>query len=299
VNNLQTVAKMADLRTDFEVSQKQVEIDLLHKESEIQELRVKRNRYFLYAIGIALLSALILSIGLYRRFLFIRRTNKIIADEKNRSDQLLLNILPEETASELKKNGFVKAKKFESVTILFTDFKNFTEYAEQLSPEKLVETVDLYFSKFDEIIERYGLEKIKTVGDSYMCAGGIPFTMEDHALKVTQAAIDILNFVEEVKKSDRPIGFDVRIGINTGPVVAGVVGTKKFVYDIWGDAVNLASRMESSSKPGKVNVSQNTYEIIKDNYECTFRGAVKMKHNRTMNMYFVNESNPLDWAQQN
>jgi class 3 adenylate cyclase len=232
----------------------------------------------------------LLAFGVYRRYKFIKRTNVIIEEEKNRSDHLLLNILPEETALELKQNGKVRAKKFESVTVLFTDFEGFTQYAEKLPPEKLVESVDYYFSKFDEIMEKYNLEKIKTVGDCYMCAGGLPFSTNDHAYKMVHAALEIATFVKDSKNNNpqNDTRFEIRIGINSGPVVAGVVGTKKFAYDIWGDTVNIASRMESNSQPGKINVSKNTYELIKDTFDCHYRGEIEVKNRGMMKMYFVN-----------
>ena len=204
---------------------------------------------------------------------------------------LLLNILPSETAQELKENGKVKAKRFESVTVLFTDFQGFTLSSQNFSPEKLVTSVDYYFSEFDKIIGEYGLEKIKTIGDSYMCAGGLPFPSEDHPEKVIEAAREIVRFMEEAhEKKDPEIAyFDIRLGINTGPVVAGVVGTKKFAYDIWGDTVNVAARMESSSKPGKINISENTYALVKNLYNCTFRGKIDVKNRGSMNMYYVND----------
>lgn len=283
VNNIKSVQKMADLRTDFEVSKKQVEVDLLN-------LQKRNQRIVVIATTIALVLIFLLAIGLYRRNAFIKRTNIIIREEKNRSENLLLNILPAETAMELKQSGKVLAKRFESVTVLFTDFKSFTHYAENLSPEKLVESVDFYFSKFDEIIESYGLEKIKTVGDSYMCAGGLPFPTEDHAYKMVLAAFEITEFVNDSQKPgiENEIRFEIRIGINTGPVVAGVVGTKKFAYDIWGDTVNIASRMESNSTPGKINVSENTYLLIKDVFDCEYRGEIDVKNRGKMKMYFVN-----------
>jgi class 3 adenylate cyclase len=175
---------------------------------------------------------------------------------------------------------------------MFTDFKGFTQYAITLPPEKLVETIDYYFSKFDAIVEKYGLEKIKTVGDSYMCAGGLPFPTSDHADKMVNAAIEIAQFVQESKKhhDEDLVRLDIRIGINTGPVVAGVVGTKKFAYDIWGDTVNIASRMESNSEPGRINVSENTYELVKHAFDCESRGEIHMKNRGNMKMYFVNHA---------
>ena len=285
VTNLKAVQQMADLRTDYEVSQKQSEVDLLNQG--------KKNRQIM-AVSSAVSAALVflLAFGMYRRYKFIKRTNVIIEEEKNRSDSLLLNILPAETANELKQNGKVLAKKFESVTVLFTDFEGFTHYAEKLSPEKLVESVDYYFSKFDEIMEKYDLEKIKTVGDCYMCAGGLPFPIEDHAFKMMHAAFEIAEFVTH-SKNNNPMEhtrFEIRIGINSGPVVAGVVGTKKFAYDIWGDTVNIASRMESNSEPGKINVSENTYELIKDAFDCDYRGEIEVKNRGMMKMYFVNNN---------
>ncbi|MFD2518369.1 adenylate/guanylate cyclase domain-containing protein [Salinimicrobium flavum] len=282
IRNVETVEEMANLRTNFEVARKQTEVDLLNEQ--------KRNqRTVVIATVIALFLLVLLAIGLYRRNRYIGRTRKIIEKEKNRSELLLLNILPQETAMELKENGKVRAKRFESVSVLFTDFKNFTHFAENLSPEELVESVDFYFSQFDVIVEKYGLEKIKTVGDAYMCAGGVPFPTEDHAIKIVEAACEMVEFVNQSKTldSEKETRFDIRIGINTGPVVAGVVGTKKFSYDIWGDAVNIAARMESTSETGKINVSENTYQLVKDHFKCDYRGEIQVKNKGMMKMYFV------------
>jgi len=201
----------------------------------------------------------------------------------------LLNILPEQTAEELKDKGKVQAKRFDSVSVMFTDFKDFTTYSDKLSPEELVDSIDFYYSKFDDIIEKHGLEKIKTVGDAYMCAGGLPFPTRDHPIKMVEAALEIAEFVNESKKvdPDSKSRFDIRIGINTGSVVAGVVGKKKFAYDIWGDTVNIASRMESNSDPGKINISDNTYQLVKNQYKCTYRGEIQAKNKGMMKMYFV------------
>jgi class 3 adenylate cyclase len=272
VTNLEGIAKMADLRTNYEVSQKQVEVDLLNQQ--------KRNQ--LIILGFT--SLLLLTLFWYYR---------TISKEKKKSEKLLLNILPEETAKELKKHGKVKAKKFDSVTVLFTDFKGFTSYAENLSPEVLVESIDYYFSKFDTIMETYGLEKIKTIGDAYMCAGGLNKSNTNHAHKMVRAAIDIAEFVKKSKQNtNNNARFEIRIGISTGPVVAGIVGIKKFAYDIWGDTVNIASRMESNSEPGKINISQQTYTLVKDNFDCDFRGQLAVKNRGSLNMYFVKSEIP-------
>ncbi len=266
--NIEKVQQLANLRTDFEVSQKQVEVELLETQ--------KRNQLIVLGfIGLLLLA----SLWFYRT----------ISKEKKKSEKLLLNILPEDTAKELKASGKVKAQQYDSVTVLFTDFKGFTSYSEHLSPEALVETVDFYFSKFDTIIDKHGLEKIKTIGDAYMCAGGLHDSQKDHAQRMVHAAFEIAAFVEATKKdiAASDLTFDIRIGINSGPVVAGVVGTKKFAYDIWGDTVNVASRMESMSEPGKINISSSTYELIKSDFDCDYRGEIEAKNRGKIKMYFV------------
>lgn len=266
--NIEKVQQLADQRTNFEVSQKQIEVELL-------ETKTRNQLIILGFVGLSLLA----SLWFYRT----------ISKEKKKSEKLLLNILPEDTAKELKIHGSVKAKKHESVTVFFSDFKGFTSYSEKLSPEALVETVNFYFSKFDEIIYKHGLEKIKTIGDAYMCAGGLHDSETDHAQRMVRAAFEIATFVEETKKdvAASDLTFDIRIGINTGPVVAGVVGTKKFAYDIWGDTVNVASRMESMSEPGKINISHSTYELIKEDVDCEYRGAIEAKNRGKVKMYFV------------
>lgn len=282
VNNIAAVQKNANLRTEFEVEKKQVELDL-----EIQKQQTQRFINLGTYGGLILMSLLVF--GLFRRNKYIKRTTKIIDEERKKSDNLLLNLLPEEAAEELKVKGRVEAKKFESVTVLFTDFKGFTEYAENLPPEKLVKSVDFYFSKFDEIIEKYNLEKIKTIGDAYMCAGGLPFPSDDHAERMANAAIEMLAYVTETKKKHAvdEVRFDIRIGIHSGPVVAGVVGKNKFAYDIWGDTVNIASRMESSCEVGKINISGSTHELIKEKFNFEERGNIKIKNRSAIDMYYL------------
>ncbi|MEP0132961.1 MAG: adenylate/guanylate cyclase domain-containing protein [Eudoraea sp.] len=289
--NVETDDKIRGLQFDFDLEKKEDEIGLLEQEAQIADLQAKRQKYVIYGTVLGLLLVFMLAVGSYKRYRYVKKTNKIIEEEKNRSENLLLNILPDETALELKQNGKVKAKKFESVTVMFTDFKGFTSYSQNLSPELLVKTVDYYFSKFDAIMEKYDLEKIKTIGDAYMCAGGLPFPTKDHPYKMVQAAFEIAQVMEEtrLKPPKDIVPFDVRIGINTGVIIAGVVGTRKFAYDIWGDTVNVAARMESLSEPGKVNVSQSTYLLIRDRYNCEHRGQIHVKNKGMMDMYFVNE----------
>lgn len=287
--NLEADDKIRGLQFDFDLQKKDDELDLAKKEVQISELLAKRQKYVIYGTVLGLILVFVLAVGAYKRERYVKKTNKIIEKEKNRSEKLLLNILPEETALELKENGKVAAKKFESVTVMFTDFKGFTRYSESLSPEELVQAVDYFFSKFDAVMDKYELEKIKTIGDAYMCAGGLPFPTDDHHLKMVQAGFEIAQIMEEAKKNTEGgiMNIDVRIGINTGPVVAGVVGTRKFAYDIWGDAVNVASRMESMSEPGKINVSKSTYLLIRDTYNCEHRGQIHVKNKGMMDMYFV------------
>ncbi len=217
------------------------------------------------------------------------RTNEL-AEEKKKSDELLLNILPVEIAEELKSKGTTTPEKFEMVTVMFTDFKGFTKLSENLSPEELVEEIDTCFSAFDRIIGKFGLEKIKTIGDAYMCVGGLPIPNSTHAEDAVNAGKEIVEFMKmhgsKRMKENKP-AFEIRVGLHTGPVIAGVVGSKKFVYDIWGDTVNTASRMESSSEEGKINISGTTHEIIREKFKCTYRGKIEAKNKGEIEMYFV------------
>jgi class 3 adenylate cyclase len=275
VNNIRSVQKMADLRTDYEVAQKQVEVDLLNQEKRNQHIIVLS---LLIILGLA-------SIILVTLYWFYR----IISKEKKRSESLLLNILPAETARELKRYGKVEAVKFDQVTVLFTDFVEFSKYAEYVEPEQLVRSIDFYFKGFDEITTKYGLEKIKTIGDSYMCACGLPTANHAHARNVVQAAREMIELVrKELHAPDMLSHFDIRIGIHTGPVVAGIVGIKKWQYDIWGDTVNIASRMESMSQHGRINLSETTYNEIKNEFSCEYRGEIEVKNRGSLKMYFLN-----------
>jgi class 3 adenylate cyclase len=222
----------------------------------------------------------------------LRRKNEIIEAERKRSDDLLKNILPEEVAEELKEKGEAQAVQFNLVTVLFTDFKGFTAMSEKVSAQDLVRDLNDCFSAFDHIAEKYGIEKIKTIGDAYMAAGGLPVPNKTHAADVVGAAFEMRNFIADGKARKMAAGlpyFEIRIGIHTGPVVAGIVGVKKFQYDIWGDTVNTASRMESSGEVGRVNISEVTYELIKGDsrFEFESRGLVAAKGKGDLQMYFV------------
>ena len=227
---------------------------------------------------------------------FFMQRNRIVKEkkisdiEKKRSEELLLNILPYEVAQELKQTGQCQAKTYSMVTVMFADFKDFTSVSEKVSAELLVDEINFCFSAFDNILQKHKVEKIKTVGDAYMCASGLPVLNYTHAVDLVTAAIEIRNFILNRKKEKEVKGeipFEIRIGIHTGPVVAGIVGVKKFAYDIWGDTVNIASRIESSGEAGKVNISGNTYELVKDKFACTHRGKIEAKHKGEIDMYFV------------
>lgn len=223
--------------------------------------------------------------------IFFRQRNNI-SKEKARSEALLLNILPAQVAEELKQFGEAEPKNFEQVTVLFTDFKDFTELSVKLSPKELIKELNACFSVFDQICETYHVEKIKTIGDAYMAAGGLPIPNKNNATDVLKAAVEMRNYIEVQKTKRKEQGqtyFDIRIGIHTGPVIAGIVGVKKFQYDIWGDAVNTASRLESSCEIGKINISQQTYLLVKDDPTFKFeaRGKVHAKGKGEMEMYYV------------
>lgn len=281
IYNVETAEKLANQRTEFEVEQKQVALDLETEKRRSQQI-------ISIATGASALLIGFLAFVLFRNNKVINQTNRVIQAEKDKSEKLLLNILPGETAQELKDKGKVTAKRYENASVLFADFVGFTKYAAQLSPEALVKTIDYYFTRFDEIMDSYGLEKIKTIGDAYMVASGLPSYKKDHTLHLVKAAIDMKNFVQEhIEKEGLQDTLNIRIGLNTGPVVAGVVGSSKFAYDIWGDTVNTASRMESHSISGKINISDTTYQVVKDHFRCTKRQPIEVKSKGFIDMYFV------------
>ncbi|MBS1608572.1 MAG: response regulator [Bacteroidetes bacterium] len=224
------------------------------------------------------------------RTLEIENQKLLVETAKTKSDSLLLNILPAEIAEELKLFGRSYTRKHQQVSVLFADIKDFTSITEQITPEKLVTQLDEVFRAFDNIVEKYDIEKIKTIGDAYMCACGLPRVNRDNAINTVKAALDMQEFMRGFALSSRiqnlPV-FDMRIGIHTGPVIAGVVGNRKFVYDIWGDTVNLAAQMEQRGEPGKINISGCTYELVKDMFPCSYRGKISAKNRGEVDMYFV------------
>lgn len=206
--------------------------------------------------------------------------------EKQKSDDLLLNILPHEVAEELKNTGKTEAQHYDEVSVLFTDFVSFTSISQKLGVGELIHELNENFTAFDHIMEKHGLEKIKTIGDAYLAVSGLPIKNYLHANAAILAALDILDYVEERKKTS-PYALNIRIGIHSGPLVAGIIGVKKFAFDIWGDTVNTAARMEQNSESGKINISANTYELVQDTFVCESREVISVKGKGDMEMYFV------------
>ncbi len=286
-----------------EMTKQQLEQEVLLNRAKMDaqdaQMEVQRNRNIMNMAILAAGALIILALVIYGRYRSSRRAkrtleekNKMIQHERERSDELLLNILPAPIANELKEYGKASAKQYKEVTVLFSDFKNFTKVAEALTPEELVKELDKCFKAFDFIITQYSdVEKIKTIGDAYMCASGLTErrTLPNNIIK---AALEMQEFLEEYKQERIRMGkpyFEARIGLHTGPVVAGVVGVNKFAYDIWGDTVNIAARMEANSMEGQVNISEDTYKRVKYNFECEYRGKVQAKNKGAVDMYFVKQ----------
>lgn len=271
-------------KRELAIKAEQAKRDMLAA-NEIAKQKLLRNGFL---VGFAVMV-------FFAAIFFLQRNR--IAKEKKRSEELLLNILPKEVAEELKAKGSAQARQIDQVTVLFTDFKGFTQLSEALSPQELVAEIHFCFSEFDRIMQKYGVEKIKTIGDAYMAAGGLPTPNTSNALDVVRAALEVQAFINTRKKSlgnaKKPI-WEMRIGIHTGPVVAGIVGIKKFQYDIWGDTVNIASRMETSCEVGRINISGSTYQHVKDSFPCTFRGKIAAKGKGDIDMYFLDEKSAMD-----
>lgn len=219
----------------------------------------------------------------------------LISSEKTKSDSLLKNILPKKIAEELKERGKAKPHHYPAATVMFTDFVNFTQICKHLSPIELVNELDTYFAELDNIIEKHNLEKIKTIGDAYLCVGGLPEANKRNPIDVVLAAFEILDFIERINELQRNLHFPVwqlRIGLHTGELVAGVVGKKKFAYDIWGETVNIASRMQTAGMPNKINISEATHQYIAPYFLCQARGKILTKNLGEMDMYFVENLKP-------
>ncbi len=258
--------------------------------------------YFLYVLLMVFLIVLIFKWRAYyfakERFklenIINERTEEIVI-QKEKADNLLERVLPKTTAKELKSGQKAGPYHYNMVTVLFSDIQGFTKISEQLDSEHLIDELDRFFLQFDSVVEKFNIEKIKTIGDAYMCAGGIPEKNRTNPIEVVLAAMEMQQYMKSLKmktdEGNRQI-WDLRIGIDTGPVVAGVLGRKKISYDIWGGTVNTASRMEASGQPGKINITENTYMLIKDFFRCQYRGKMPVKYKGEIDMYFVEGFNP-------
>ncbi|MBD2756653.1 adenylate/guanylate cyclase domain-containing protein [Spirosoma validum] len=293
-SQLQEIASQAQ-NMEFQKQQLVDSVSHARKEQVIQqqhkeEVRKKEQQRNMIIVSLGFI--VVVALGLWNRLNYVRRSREALQKEKDRSEELLLNILPKEIADELKEKGSVDAQNFSSVAILFSDFKSFTQTAETMSPQQLVEEINACFKAFDLITEKYKIEKIKTIGDAYMAAGNLPHSDQQSTRNTVLAAMDMQAFIADRKEENDVIGkpaFEMRIGIHSGPVVAGVVGVKKFQYDVWGDTVNTASRVESNGQPGKVNVSESIFNLLKDDDSFTFdyRGVINAKGKGDIKMYFV------------
>jgi adenylate cyclase len=255
--NLDLDKKLASYQTNFDLYRKQQQVDLLQKDKKLQEAELNRQKVAKNALIVGLVLFSIIIFIIYRDYRNKIRINKILDSQKAEIEHLLLNILPAEVAEELQKTGSATPRFYEQASVLFTDFKGFSALADQMSPQEVVSELNSCFIAFDDIVEKYGLEKIKTIGDSYMCAGGIPTADKEHIHNIIRAGLAMQACMAERNKQREAAGlpaWEIRVGINTGPLVAGVVGKKKYAYDIWGGSVNVASRMESNGEPGRVNI---------------------------------------------
>ncbi len=288
----QTANKLTNLRLEADLQKKENEISLLSRDKAMQELALNRQKLAKNAliVGLILVSAIIFI--LYRNFREKIKVNRLLDSQKAEIETLLSNILPAEVARELQRDGVATPRFYESVSVLFTDFKNFTTLADHMSSQEVVAELNACFMAFDDIVDKYHLEKIKTIGDAYMCAGGIPTPYPNHQLNIVKAAREIRTVMEKrnaERKLEGLMPWELRIGIHVGPLVAGVVGKKKYAYDIWGSTVNIASRMESNGEPGEINMSETTYLLLKDHYHCTYRGKIYAKNVGEIDMYFLGD----------
>jgi len=285
--NIDYQQKMSGQLFAYEIDKKQSQITILNKDKELQEIDLQNEKFAKNAFMVGLILIFFIAFILFRNYRAKVRTNKILDHQKIEIENLLLNILPEEVAYELKTDGHATPRYYESVSVLFTDFKGFTTIAEGMSPNELVAELNDFF---DDIIERNHIEKIKTIGDAYMCAGGIPTANSTHPFDIIRAGLQIQEYMNNHNQARTEKGLPVwglRVGIHTGPVTAGVVGRKKYAYDIWGNAVNIASRMESNGEVGRVNISEATYSLVKEEFNCIHRGKISAKNIGEIDMYFV------------
>lgn len=286
-----------------EIQKKEQEAHLITqknaKEAKIKtdEEQKRANEKAQFLLGIIIFITIAIIVCGYMMYLVWRKNEQLVLQKKeiegknNKIEELLLNILPKEVADELSLKGFTETRYYDFTTVLFADIKGFSALAQKVTPQQLIAELDATFGKFDDIIKKYGIERIKTIGDSYMCAGGVPNRNRSNPIDVVLAALEIQQWMNEERKNRNGDFWQVRLGLHTGDLVAGVVGKTKFAFDIWGSTVNLASRMESVGEVGRVNISETTYEQIKDFFDCTHRGKISVKNIGEVDAYFIDRIN--------
>ena len=285
--------KIAEMQTKYETEKKEQENEILKKDNEIQRLEINKQMVLRNSLFIGLFLIFILTFVVYGRYKFekkahfeLEKANNIIQLEKERSDELLLNILPARVADELKKTGKTNPESFENVTVYFSDIVNFTELSSHLKPKYLIDELNDIFTAFDNIMEKNQCERIKTNGDAYLAVCGLPTVNDENAINIINSAIEIIDFLKD-HNSKSEIEWKIRIGIHSGRVVGGIVGIKKYIYDVFGDTINTASRMETNSEPMRINVSETTFEITKNDFMYIEREPIKLKGKGMQKMYFL------------
>jgi len=284
--NEQVLDRIAKLQTRYETEKKDQEIELLIKERDINELIIEKQRNLRNYLIVLIFLVIVISIITYINYRQKRKDNQIIAEEKAKSDNLLLNILPVRIANDLKETGKTEPELFKEITVYFSDIVGFTHTSSLLSPKELIEELNEIFTNFDEIIEKYECERIKTIGDAYLAVGGMNRNNPQPAINIVRAALAHIEYLKKRNKTS-PIKWQIRIGIHTGDVIGGVVGIKKYIYDVFGDTINLAARMEQYSEPLKINISEDTYNYVKDSFSCIERDGIVVKGKGIIKMYFV------------
>ncbi|HMY65986.1 MAG TPA: adenylate/guanylate cyclase domain-containing protein, partial [Leptospiraceae bacterium] len=278
--------QFAQMQTKYESEKKQKENEILKKQTEIQKLNIERQSIVIVCTVIGLILLLTLAVLIYRGYREKKKDNEIIAAEKEKSEKLLLNILPEAVAADLKENGSTLPRIFNNVTVFFSDIVTFTDISSRMEPDVLISELNELFTAFDDIIEKNGCERIKTIGDAYLAVCGMPEENENHAENMIRAAKEIIQYLTK-RNENGSFQWKIRVGIHSGKVVGGVVGVKKYIYDVFGDTINTCSRMESNSLPMKINVSEETYSTVKDKFNFTRRKPQEVKGKGKVRMYFV------------
>lgn len=284
IYNVETSNQINEIQTKYETEKKDKENLLLRKDKQINELKYLKSQYWRRFLIVLLILSIAIIFLIFRSYYYQRKANLLIQQEKDKTDQLMLNILPFEIAKELKETGKTVPQHFENVTVMFSDLVNFTQIASNLKPEKVISELNDLFTEFDTIAERNSCERIKTIGDAYLAVSGMPEANENHAINCLRTAIEMMKFIE-FRNQNSSIQWAIRIGIHTGSVVGGIVGVKKYIYDIFGDAINMSSRIENHCLPMEINISETTYELVKDYYQFKESNSVSIKGKGEMTIY--------------